>query len=205
MSLTTITNQMKNLNLSPIVLNKLYTITIKNYSFGNLPINEINSLYKDGRVFSHFFEKYLPTLHQLTWQSGCRSWDLIDSDGKKYEQKTFTKKCNFKRSKSIGIGRTHNQEEFENYVKDIIYIIVDNQEFPKIQYKFVTGTELIKAYPNGNIPASDKENFFCNFSDEIIEIAIQKYATFHNIELLEVSIFDILKSSAGIEGWANSN
>lgn len=205
MSLTTITNQMKNLNLSPIVLNKLYTITIKNYSFGNLPINEINSLYKDGRVFSHFFEKYLPTLHQLTWQSGCRSWDLTDSDGKKYEQKTFTKKCNFKRSKSIGIGRTHNQEEFENHVKDIIYIIVDNQEFPKIQYKFITGTELIKAYPNGNIPAGDKKKFFCNFSDDIIKMAIQKYATFHNQEISEVSIFDILKSSAGVAVWANSN
>ena len=204
MSVNNLINNMSDLNLNSIVLNKLYTHTIKNYSFGNMPIDQLNECFKDGRVFSHVFEKYLTNLHNLSWVKGNKDHDLLDNKKIKYEQKTFTNQCNFRPSKSTGVGRTHNQIDFENHAKNLIYIIVDNQNFPNIKYKFIKGSDLLKMYPTGIIYKSSKQFFFKEFETEKVKNAIKNYSAFHNKNVSEITICDILISSAGVEGWANA-
>jgi hypothetical protein len=147
-----------------VSLNKIYCTIIENVSFGILPSNQVNAILKDGRIFSHFIEKYLAELHpSLNWISGCKPYDLTDLDDPniKYDQKTFTKNgCKFMPSNMIGTGRTFNQAEFIEKSKILTYIIVDNVDFPEITYKFVNGVVLATEYPNGCIPFKHRKKFF---------------------------------------------
>ena len=146
-----------------IIFNKTFIYNLTAYSFGNLSSSMIIEIFKDGRPFSHFIEKWLSVNFQLTHITGCKSYDFVDSNDEniKYDQKTFTSRgCKFMPSNMIGEGRKFDKEIFENKAKNLNYIIVSNVNFPEIKIKFVKGTDLINDYPNGSIPSKDLIEFF---------------------------------------------
>jgi len=139
------------------------THTIEDFGFGYLPQSEVIEIYKDGRVFSHFIERWLPTKFPLVHIKGCKSYDHIhlNDENIKYDQKTFTSNgCRFMPSNMIGQGRTLNKEVFEEKARKLIYIIVSNVNFPEIKVKFVRGVDLLVDFPEGKIPLKDFEKFF---------------------------------------------
>ena len=151
-------------SVTPCVsLNVTETYTIDNISFGDLPPDIVNEIFKDGRVFSHFIEKWLAYHYPLTHVSGCKDHDFIDlyHPNIKYDEKTFTKLgCHFCPSNMLGQGRVFNQEVFEEKTTKMVFCIVSNLNFPEIKVKFVRGVDLLEKYPKGKIPLKDHIQFF---------------------------------------------
>jgi hypothetical protein len=146
-----------------IIFNKTFIYTLSEFSFGNLPHAMIIEIFKDGRPFSHFIEKWLSFNFELHHIMGCKSYDFTDTNDEniKYDQKTFTSRgCKFMPSNMIGEGRKFDKEIFETKAQKLNYIIVSNVNFPEIKLKFVKGTDLIVDYPNGTIPSKDFVKFF---------------------------------------------
>jgi len=154
--------------MNTIVFNQTTTHVITNCNFDCLSPAVLISLYQDGRVFSHFIERWLPSIYSgLTHIPGCEKYDHVDSANSniKYDQKTFTKRgCNFMPSNMIGEGRKFDPVIFKEKTANLNYIIVSNVNFPEIKIRFVTGVELADKYPNGKIPFTKFNEFF----DEIV-------------------------------------
>jgi hypothetical protein len=145
------------------IFNKTFIFNLVDYSFGNLPSQMIIEIFKDGRPFSHFIEKWLSVNFHLLHIGGCKAYDFVDENDEniKYDQKTFTiRGCKFMPSNMIGEGRKFDKEIFETKAQKLNYIIVSNVNFPEIKIKFVKGTDLINTYPNGTIPSKDFIKFF---------------------------------------------
>ena len=148
---------------SQITFNITYIYNLAEFSFGNLPSQMIIEIFKDGRPFSHFIEKWLSLNFDLIHIGGCKAYDFVHENNEniKYDQKTFTVRgCKFMPSNMIGEGRTFNKEIFEEKAKKLIYIIVSNINFPEIKVKFMRGIDLIIDYPTGTIPLKDFNKFF---------------------------------------------
>lgn len=146
-----------------VELNKTFTHTISNYTFGNLSKRECIDLYKDGRVFSHFIEKWICKNYPLTHVNGCKGHDFTDNNDPTiiYDEKTFTKNgCNYTPSNMLGQGRVFDKEVFEEKSKKMIFCIVSNLRFPEIKIRFVSGVELLSKFPKGKIPLSKFIKFF---------------------------------------------
>ena len=146
-----------------ITFNNTYIYNLADYSFGNLSSQMIIEIFKDGRPFSYFIEKWLSVNFQLLHIGGCKSYDFVDENDEniKYDQKTFTTRgCKFMPSNMIGEGRKFDKEIFETKAQNLNYIIVSNVNFPEIKIKFVKGTYLLIDYPNGIIPSKDFIKFF---------------------------------------------
>ena len=60
--------------------------------FGNLPKSDCIEVFKDGRAFSHFIERWLAINYPLNHIKGCKKYDHTDvsDENIKYDQKTFT-------------------------------------------------------------------------------------------------------------------
>ena len=149
---------------SPSVeLNKTFKHTIDNFTFGNLSPEMCIEIFKDGRPFSHFIEKWIEQNYPLKHVKGCKSYDFrdINNDNILYDEKTFTSRgCTFLPSNMIGVGRKFDKEIFEEKSKNLIYCIVSNNNFPNIMVKFVRGSDLLKKYPNGVISSKNFVEFF---------------------------------------------
>ena len=146
-----------------VVLNKTFTHHIINCGFDNLSSTDCYQVYKDGRVFSHFIERWLANNYPLKWIGGCQSHDFVDINNEeiKYDEKTFTKGgCHFCPSNMLGQGRKFDKVVFEEKTKKLIFCIVSNINFPEIKIKFVKGTDLLVKYPKGKIPLKDNIEFF---------------------------------------------
>ena len=146
-----------------VELNKTFTHNIDNLTFGNIPQNILIEIFKDGRAFAHFIEKWLEINYPLIHVSGCKKYDFLDANNPLilYDEKTFTKLgCKYCPSNMLGQGRKFDQEEFENKSKKLTFCIVSNVNFPEIKIKFVKGEDLLKLYPKGNIPLKDHIKFF---------------------------------------------
>ena len=146
-----------------ITFNITYIYNLSEFSFGNLPSQMIIEIFKDGRPFSHFIEKWLSLNFELIHIEGCKAYDFVDENEEsiKYDQKTFTSRgCKFMPSNMIGEGRKFDKEIFETKAQNLNYIIVSNVNFPEIKIKFVKGTDLLIDYPNGTIPSKDFIKFF---------------------------------------------
>lgn len=146
-----------------IVLNKTFLHTIQGAQFGGLPVETVNTLYKDGRLFSHFIEHWLAQHYPLIHIAGCKPYDFVDENygETKYDQKTFTSYgCGFLPSSMRGCGRTVDKEKFEEHANNLIYCIVSNVNFPEIKVRFVRGSVLLEQYPKGRIPSKDFIKFF---------------------------------------------
>ena len=147
---------------------------LTNVGFDFLSEGAVRAIFKDGRAFSHFIEPWLAgrtwtdqetgTDFQLEHVTGCKKHDFVVKDELMtlyYDEKTFTAGgCKFMPSGMIGKGRKFDAVEFQEKVKTMNYVIVDNTEFPKITVKFASGEELAKQYPNGSIPFKDRHKFF---------------------------------------------
>ena len=146
-----------------IAYNTTFVHRISNFGFGNLSSQEVIEIFKDGRPFSHFIERWLAMNYPLIHVKGCKKYDHTNSadENIKYDQKTYTARgCKFMPSNMIGQGRTFDKTVFEEKANKLVYIIVSNINFPEIKVKFVKGTELIVMYPTGNISSKDFVKFF---------------------------------------------
>ena len=146
-----------------VELNKTFTHTIEDVSFGCLPKEEVYEIFKDGRPFSHFIEKWLEKNYSLIHIPGCKSYDFKDKeyDETLYDEKTFTRKgCCFCPSNMLGQGRKFDKEVFEAKTKKLIFCIVSNVNFPEIKVKFIRGSDLLRLYPSGKINSHDHIKFF---------------------------------------------
>ena len=147
----------------PIEFNKVYTYTLQNYKIDCLTDEECIDIFKDGRAFSHVIEPWLSKKFPLIHINGCRQYDFVDGNDEniKYDEKTFTKRgCRYMPSNMIGQGREFDEEIFIKKASKLKYIIVSNVKFPEIKIKFVNGNDLLKKYPNGNIPIKHHDEFF---------------------------------------------
>jgi hypothetical protein len=98
-----------------IIFNKTFIYNLSEFSFGNLPHAMIIEIFKDGRPFSHFIEKWLSFNFELHHIMGCKSYDFTDTNDEniKYDQKTFTSRgCKFMPSNMIGEGRKFDKEKW---------------------------------------------------------------------------------------------
>ena len=148
---------------SSVELNTTFTHDIENFGFGDLSREETIEIYKDGRVFSHFIEKWIANHYPLTHVGGCKKYDFVDNNypDTKYDEKTFTNGgCNFCPSNMLGQGRKFDDAIFREKTTGMIFAIVSNIKFPRIKIKFMRGTNLIKMYPKGHIPLKDHDKFF---------------------------------------------
>jgi len=151
------------IKIPSVELDKTECYTIDDYSFGGLPKETIVDLFKDGRIFSHFIEKWLAAHYPLIHVAGCKDHDFIDGGNPNihYDQKTFTKGgCRYYESGMIGVGRKFDLEKFQEKAKNMIYIIVSNLDFPDIRVKIIRGSVLMLKYPKGVIPLKDAVQFF---------------------------------------------
>ena len=139
-----------------IELNKTYTYEC-DATFGTLSQEKVNKLFTDGRRASGFLEIQLEEwFPDLTFEDG-KGYDHVDINDQKYDAKCFTKGgAKFCSSKYLGVGRSLNVEEHEAHAANIIYIFTDVVEFPKVQVRFVKGSDLITKYTKGSIPFKDR-------------------------------------------------
>ena len=147
----------------PFEFNTTYDHIIDTVAFGSLDQETLQTLFKDGRIFSHFIERFIAKEYGLTHVTGCQGHDLVDpSDATvKYEQKTFTGNgCKFMPSNMIGQGRHFDKSVFDEKVKGLNYVIVSNVAFPKIKIRFVKGCDLATLYPGGEIRSKGHDGFF---------------------------------------------
>ena len=143
-----------------IELNKTYTYEC-DATFGTLSQEKVNKLFTDGRRASGFLEIQLEEwFPNLTFVDG-KGYDHVATDGLKYDAKCFTRGgSKFCSSKYLGVGRSLNVEEHEAHAENIIYIFTDVVEFPKVQVRFVKGSDLIQTYKKGSIPFSHRNALF---------------------------------------------
>jgi hypothetical protein len=149
--------------IQPIELDKTYEFLIENISFDSLPPEILRDIFLDGRAFSHFIEPWLTTQFPLRHVKGCKEYDHVGIDDPEtlYDAKTMTRGgCKFCPSNMLGAGRRFDPTVFVEKAKKLIYIVVCNVDFPKIQIRFVRGDELASRYPNGTISLSDRTAFY---------------------------------------------
>jgi len=150
---------------SYMLLNKVYTFKVKQPTFGNLSIEQVNRLYKDGRM-SKFLELEMTQLFPLL--------DYVDKNGHDYEMKSevqdfspkiemkcFTQRgLKFMPSSMIGVGRKIDIEKFHEKANDLTYLFCDIVEFPEIKVIFKRGDELIDKFPRGSITYKHRNDVF---------------------------------------------
>jgi hypothetical protein len=145
-----------------IELNKTYDFNINNVSFGSISKARIHEFFKDGRVASFFLEEQLQHwFPELTRIEGNKGHDHVDTHGRKYDAKNFTKGgLSFKPSNQRGQGRKFIKSVAHSKAKKLIFICCDIVEFPKVRVRFIRGSELVKEYPSCEIGKSKREVLF---------------------------------------------
>jgi hypothetical protein len=139
---------------------KTFDFQLKNINFSCLDSDKLNSMLKDGRLFSHFSEHWLESIcPELIHVSGCKDHDFTNKfSDLKYDTKTWTSnKLDFRPSYMLGKGRTFNEEEFKEKCDKLIYIVISNIDFPNIKLKFVNGSKLRGQYPKGYVSNNKKD------------------------------------------------
>jgi hypothetical protein len=129
-----------------------------------LPLSDsvVCELFKDGRVASKFLEHSIPLWFTNLEFVDATGYDHINKKtGTKYDLKGFTENgANYAPSNMIGASRKINLAEMHSHAKTINYIFSDITEFPIVRIVFKKGTDIIKKYPNGKIPKSEKNVLF---------------------------------------------
>lgn len=145
-----------------IEYNKTYKLEIKNFSFGDIPREELIENFKDGRCCSWFMEPQLAKwFPELTRVKGNKDHDHTDNDGVKYDAKNFTKRgLIFMPSNQMGAGRKFNESVAHEKASGLVYVCCDIVDFPKIRVRFEKGSDLIKKFPKCRIKKSLREGFF---------------------------------------------
>lgn len=151
------------INMSKYELLKTYTYKLSNICFDCLSGNNLQSIFKDGRAFSHLIEPWLANKFDLIHEKGCKHFDFKDRHNTDIliDEKTFTNNgLSFTPSNMKGQGRTFDKDVFENKTKRLVFCCVSNINFPEIKIKFIKGEDLLTRYPKGHIPLKDFTEFF---------------------------------------------
>ena len=64
--------------MSKYELLKTYTFQLCNIGFDNLPVNVLQTIFKDGRAFSHLIEPWLADKFGLIHEKGCKNFYFKD-------------------------------------------------------------------------------------------------------------------------------
>ena len=134
--------------------NSVYEFTVNKVLFGDLTKEELNQLFQDGRVASHFLEiqitKWFPELKRKEVKRGRAKSDHIDDDNNLYEMKNFTKYgCKVMPSYQYGGSRKFNFDEYNELAQQTRYIVCDIRLFPVVRVIFKSGSDMVKLFPNG--------------------------------------------------------
>jgi hypothetical protein len=133
-----------------VTLNKTFKFLFNTNEFkcAGLTEKEVIEMYKDGRVFSQWVERWLTKKFPLTRVTGCKKYDHIDLNNEniKYEAKTFTPASGLSYAPSghTGVGRTIDETIAKERASNLIYIIVSNIDFPNIKVRFMNGNDLMQ-------------------------------------------------------------
>ena len=149
--------------MSNYQLLKTYTFQLSNIGFDSLTPCILESIFKDGRAFSHLIEPWLANKFNLIHEKGCKHFDFKDANNHEIliDEKTFTHNgLSFTPSNMKGQGRTFDREIFEKKTNNLVFCCVSNINFPEIKVKFIDGKDLLTQYPKGSIPLKDFTKFF---------------------------------------------
>jgi hypothetical protein len=153
--------------MTTININKIYTFTIEQCSWGDLTRDDLNLLFRDGRACAPLIQLQLTKWFDcLDYVNGSGFDHMHKVDQTYFEHKCFTKGgCNFAPSFMVGSGRkihdpVHASPADRKIYDELIYIITDITEFPTIKVRFVAGKELRNLYPKQKIPRSAYREFF---------------------------------------------
>lgn len=157
-------NSIKKKEPNKILLNHTYRFCFTNQiRFGNIPLQELYSVFRDGRCVSPLLESWITHIFPLTRVNGNKDHDHIDAKGRKYDMKNFTKHgLRFSPSNQQGSGRNFDLEAAKEKAMNLIYICCDITLFPNIQIKFVEGESLFERYPSFHIRYKERDSFFSN-------------------------------------------
>lgn len=130
--------------------------------FGDLPINLVYELFRDGRVISKFLEHTVPVWFPDLNYVDEKGYDHVSkTTGIKFDLKGFTKGgASYAPSSMLGAGRKIDKKTLHEHAATISYIISDVTEFPKVRIIFKRGHELVEKYPSGKIPKDHKNILF---------------------------------------------
>jgi hypothetical protein len=140
--------------MSSVEFDRVFEFTVSNVAFGNLNNEELNKLFRDGRVASHFLEvqitKWFPKLERKEIKRGRAKSDHIDNIGNIYEMKSFTKcGCKVMPSYQYGGSRIFNFVEYDELAQKTKYIVCDIRSFPLVRVIFKQGGDMVKMFPKG--------------------------------------------------------
>ena len=163
-----ICNQLKHLEVSKlnpnVPLNVTHTYRIDFTPLPDLTLEATYGLFSNGSFFAPYIEQWLVTKYpSLVHVKGCKNWDFYDARHHSilYDEKTFTKSgLKFCPSSMIGTGRKFDKEKFIRKANRLIYCFVSNINLPEVKVRFVRGSDLVGAYPTGNIPSKDHGKIF---------------------------------------------
>jgi hypothetical protein len=144
-------------------LNTVYEFDLTGkVQFGNMPIEHLYKLFRDGRVASKFLEHTIPAWFPDLEFLDKKGYDHVSkTTGRKYDLKSFTKGGTiYAPSNMVGKGREINEEKLHEHAETIDYILSDITEFPKVRIIFKSGSDLVKSYPKGKIPLKEKKALF---------------------------------------------
>lgn len=147
--------------MTQIEYNHTYEFEV-NASFGSLPNETINEMFKDGRVASKFLENHLPLWFDDLEFVDAPGYDHVrKSNKRKLDAKCFTKGgLTYAPSNMLGGGRKIVNEVAHQHANEIDYIACDIIDFPRIKVRFVTGSDLVAKYPTCKIKPSQRDEFF---------------------------------------------
>ena len=146
-----------------VELNKTYSFDLTGkVQFGDMPVEQLHKLFRDGRVASKFLEHSIPTWFPDLEFVDEQGFDHVCQEtGRRYDLKGFTKggAC-YAPSNMLGAGRKINKAEVHAHANEIDYIFSDITEFPKVRIIFKIGADMVEQWPSTKIPKKDKEKLF---------------------------------------------
>ena len=130
-----------------IQLTKLYSVDFTGtISFGGLDEEYLYDMFKDGRFCCEPLSKYIEKQFEDLTFVDQKGYDFLWRD-KKVEKKQITNGgLKFCPSAMIGAGRKVDYQQVVRHIIDneLLYILADITEFPKVRVIFVEGTTLLE-------------------------------------------------------------
>lgn len=150
-------------NEPSIILNTVFTHKIDNCRFGTLPKEKIFKIFDNELIFSHFINPWLAHFYALNYIPGYEYFSFTDKFHSeiRYEQLTFTTRgCRFTKPSMFKPNEILDSSILKRQSGSLIYIIVENINFPNIKVKFISGADLFSKYPKGEIDYKQHKKIF---------------------------------------------
>lgn len=136
-----------------IKFNKVFEFDLTNkVMFGDLTIDELIEVYRDGRQSAPVMERQLVHWFSELTYVNKKGYDHIDKNGNRYDHKSFTSLgLKFAPSAMIGAGRKIDKKIAAKHSMETNYICCDITNFPKVRVVFSTGCELMTRFPTKSV------------------------------------------------------